>query len=137
VRRAANRLKHKGLGLLGETECQEHLRKGISCAKHLHVCEERRHDLLNPDMPCLAEGAESFNAPREANLEGRQRIEGEDVGDTSRAGTLFGPTPRAASRRGGGKLVRIGIAPFSLSGAGNFVKATTSILSVPLPRLSR
>jgi hypothetical protein len=57
-------------------ETEEHLRKGISCAKHLHVCEERGHDLLDADMPCLAEGAESFNAPREANREGRQRTEG-------------------------------------------------------------
>jgi hypothetical protein len=51
-------------------------------------------------MPCLAEGAESFNAPREANSEGRQRIEGEDVGDTSQAGTLFGPTPKGCIEKG-------------------------------------
>jgi hypothetical protein len=45
-----------------------------------------------------------------------KRIEGEDVGDTSRAGTLFGPTLlRAASRRGGG-LGPFGIARFSSSG---------------------
>jgi hypothetical protein len=99
------------------------MRKGISCAKHLHVCEERGHGLLNPDMPCLAEGAESFNAPREANSEGRQRIEGEDVGDTSPAGTLFGPTPRAASRRGGRGARPDWDRATPLSGARNFVHA--------------
>jgi hypothetical protein len=66
-----------------------------------------------------------------------KRIEGEDVGDTSRAGTLFGPTLlRAASRRGD-TLGRIGIARFSSSGWSDFVHLSYQPLRVPLPELSR
>ena len=44
---------------------------------------------------------EAFYALERPAFEVCKRIEGEDVGDTSQAGTLFGPTlPRAAPRRG-------------------------------------
>jgi len=66
-----------------------------------------------------------------------KRIEGEDVGDTSRAGTLFGPTLlRAASRRGG-TLGRVGIARFSRVTGRNFVHRGHQSVRVPLPHLSR
>jgi hypothetical protein len=56
-----------------------------------------------------------------------KRIEGEDVGDTSRAGTLFGPTLlRAASRRGG-TLRRIGMAQFPWPGWSELCSSQLSI----------
>lgn len=71
-----------------------------------------------------------------------KRIEGEDVGDTSRAGTLFGPTLLRAAPRRGGTLRQIRIARFSWPVGRNFVHhgqfiTAIIILRVPLPHLSR